>query len=479
MNRENQNGKYGLTGPVTLEESNKEGKEKTKELIKYLEESDFFESEEEAKTRERVLGRLDNLVKKFVEKESRQKGEGSSSGKIFTFGSYRLGVHDRGADIDALCVVPRHVSRKEFFSSFYENLKNDKNVSEISKVEEAYVPVIKLTYSEIPIDLTMARVNLPVVNKDLNLLNDAILKNMDEKCILSLNGSRVTDEMLNLVPNRDVFHTALRAVKLWGKRRFVYGNTYGYFGGIAFSISVARICQLFPNKSAFDIFSKYFEVYSLWDWPNPVVLKEVVDHHYNLKVWDPAKYPADRYHKMPVITPAYPSMCATHNVMQSTFDLIKKELQRASDILGKKSGEENHFTKVFESTDFFRKYKIFIAVEIEARESFKMWVGYVESKVRVLANKLEGMECIDAAIPFPKPFKSDKKTGEFTACFFVGIDVSKTSTKGKTIYVDGPIKEFLDFINSWQLKTAEMKINIKSSKKKEVQQFFKEFYSIK
>jgi poly(A) polymerase len=39
-------------------------------------------------------------------------------------------------------------------------------------------------------------------------------------------------------------------------------------------------------------------------------------------------YPGDRAHKMPIITPAYPSMCSTHNVMKSTMDVMKEELER-------------------------------------------------------------------------------------------------------------------------------------------------------
>jgi poly(A) polymerase len=44
-----------------------------------------------------------------------QDAAAKSGGKIFTFGSYRLGVHSSGTDIDALCVAPRHVDREKHF----------------------------------------------------------------------------------------------------------------------------------------------------------------------------------------------------------------------------------------------------------------------------------------------------------------------------------------------------------------------------
>lgn len=36
-----------------------------------------------------------------------------------------------GADIDALCVSPRHVERTDFFTSFYEKLKEQEEVKDL------------------------------------------------------------------------------------------------------------------------------------------------------------------------------------------------------------------------------------------------------------------------------------------------------------------------------------------------------------
>ena len=88
-------------------------------------------------SRELVLGRVAALVKKFVRKVSLARGLSEAAadvagGRIFTFGSYRLGVHGPGSDIDTLCVVPKHVSRDDFFDVFEPMLREVEGVSEVS-----------------------------------------------------------------------------------------------------------------------------------------------------------------------------------------------------------------------------------------------------------------------------------------------------------------------------------------------------------
>jgi poly(A) polymerase len=84
-----------------------------------------------------VLAKLDSIFKNFVRQVSIKNGLPSTlanevGGKIFTFGSYRLGVHGKASDIDTLCVAPKHVKREDFLDDMYEALKNRPEVTKIT-----------------------------------------------------------------------------------------------------------------------------------------------------------------------------------------------------------------------------------------------------------------------------------------------------------------------------------------------------------
>lgn len=128
-----------------------------------------------------------------------------------------------GSDIDTLVVGPKHVSIDDFFAEFpsvLEKLAPAGAIEKMTPVPDAFVPIIKLEMSGISIDLIFARLMVPSVPINLDLKNNDYLRGLDEREARSLNGTRVTDEILELVPQQKTFRFALRAIKLWAQRKW-------------------------------------------------------------------------------------------------------------------------------------------------------------------------------------------------------------------------------------------------------------------
>lgn len=125
-----------------------------------------------------------------------------------------------GSDIDTLVVAPKHVSRDDFFDHFptlLENMSTPGAIEEMKVVRDAHVPIIKLEYSGIDLDLIFCRLQIPAVPEDIDLTDKTLLRGLDDTDVRSINGTRVTDEILSLVPQVKPFRHALRAIKLWAQ----------------------------------------------------------------------------------------------------------------------------------------------------------------------------------------------------------------------------------------------------------------------
>ena len=115
---------------------------------------------------------------------------------------------------------------------------------------------------------------------------------------------------------------------------------------------------------------------------------------------------------MPVITPAYPQMCATFNITHSTKAIIQRELERGSviveEIMAKKRPWKDLFSKhTFFTTD--HKYYLAVIATSTTKEAHKIWSGFVESKVRVLVGEVERHLSIAIARPFNKGYERRHK----------------------------------------------------------------------
>ncbi|CUS14052.1 unnamed protein product [Tuber aestivum] len=405
---------YGVTPPISVATPTDKEVERNQALIEELKKQGSFEGAEESQKRVMVLNTLQNLTESFVKKVCANKGMPehiikNSGGKIFTYGSYRLGVYAPGSDIDTLLVTPAHITRHDFFATLPAMLQELVPPPEdLSMVPDAFVPIIKFKLQSISIDLIFARLaNVNSVPKDMALSDKELLRGCDEVNLRCLNGTRVTDEILTLVPKPGVFRMALRGIKLWAQRRAIYANVMGFPGGVAWAMLVARICQLYPMAVSSVVISKFFKILANWTWPQPVLLKGIEDGPLSVRVWNPKIYPSDRGHLMPIITPAYPSMCATHNITKSTKSIIIREMKHAAEIMDGIMVGNLSWDRLFERHSFFTNgYRYYLSVVAAAKDKDTLlgWSGLVESKLRHLVMKLEILETIKLAHPFNKGF---------------------------------------------------------------------------
>lgn len=463
---------YGISCPISVAAPRDSDCVLTQKLIETLTPFGVFEEEEELQRRILILEKLNALVKEWIREISESKSLPQAvlenvGGKIFTFGSYRLGVHTKGADIDALCVAPRHVDRSDFFTSFYEKLKLHHEVRDLRAVEEAFVPVIKLCFDGIEIDILFARLALQTIPEDLDLRDDSLLKNLDIRCIRSLNGCRVTDEILHLVPNIENFRLTLRAIKLWAKCHNIYSNILGFLGGVSWAMLVARTCQLYPNAVASTLVRKFFLVFSEWEWPNPVLLKEPEERNLNLPVWDPRVNPSDRYHLMPIITPAYPQQNSTYNVSVSTRMVMIEEFKQGLAITHEILLCKAEWSKLFEAPSFFQKYKHYIVLLASAptEKQHLEWVGLVESKIRILVGSLEKNEFITLAHVNPQSFPAPKESPdkeEFRTMWVIGLVLKKPeNSEVLSIDLTYDIQAFTDTVYRQAINSKMFEMDMK------------------
>ncbi|KAH0929841.1 hypothetical protein HID58_015568, partial [Brassica napus] len=436
---------YGITKPLSVSGPSAADLKRNLELEKFLVDEGLYESKEETMRREEVLGRIDQ-------------------------------VHGPGADIDTLCVGPSYVNREEdFFIILRDILAEMEEVTDLQPVTDAHVPVMKFKFQGISIDLLYASISLLVVPQDLDISNSSVLSDVDEQTVRSLNGCRVADQILKLVPNFEHFRTTLRCMKYWAKRRGVYSNVTGFLGGVNWALLVARLCQLYPNAIPSMLVSRFFRVYTQWRWPNPVMLCAIEEDELGIPVWDPRKYHRDRYHLMPIITPAYPCMNSSYNVSQSTLRVMMEQFQYGNKICQEIELNKQHWSSLFEQYMFFEAYKNYLQVDVLAAdaEDLLAWKGWVESRFRQLTLKIE-RDTNGMLMCHPQPNEYVDTSKQFRHCaFFMGLQRAEGygGQECQQFDIRGTVDEFRQDVNMYMFWRPGMDVFVSHVRRRQLPPF--------
>ncbi|KAH9183268.1 hypothetical protein AeNC1_014754 [Aphanomyces euteiches] len=460
-------GNNGITPPISLAAPTSFDHQMTASLTDTLKQWNLYETVEGGEQREKVLKMVGEWVGEWADSEATKRGLDKIAPftQLRTFGSYRLGVHSPEADIDTLCLAPRHCIRTAFFTTFPSLLKQHECVSSIQSIPDAYVPVIKFKVDDVAIDLLFVTLDLAFVPKDIDLLDTKYLIDVDEPGVRSLNGCRVAEMILQLVPNVDQFRTTLVAVKHWARMRGIYSNVLGFLGGINWAILVARVCQLYPQSLAGTLLTKFFRVYHQWIWPNPILLNNLIDDaqshlELNLQAWNPKLYPRDRLHLMPIITPAYPAMNSSYNVLSCTLRLMQTEFRLAATICVDIELQSAPWEDLFAESNFFQRWEHFLRIDITAADAtnFTPWFSWVESRLRSLFGRLEQLNDVEIA-PFARFF--DIPDEDTSACCFVGLAFHlPENARQFSVDFTVAIQDFAAILDAWPNRTSDMDLQV-------------------
>jgi poly(A) polymerase len=419
---------------------------------------------EEVQARKGVLSDIQKIINKWVQEVSAKQGFTGESlkmacGKVFTFGSFRLGLITPASDIDALCVAPKHINREDFFASLLPILEANPVVTEITGVPDAVVPIIKMKYKGIEVDLTFARLNLAIVDSKLeSLASDNLLKHLDEKTVRSINGTRVADALLALVPNQATYITVLRFTRHWAKQRGLYSNAIGFFGGITWAILSARVCQMYPNFTPLQICRKFFLVFARWNWSSPVTLCPITQSSevglMGFKVWNPKINASDRFHLMPIVTPSFPCMNSTYNVTETTRRILTAEFARAHDLLAQDISEAS-LAKICRSPPFLSLFNVFLVVDVFCGHegAFSKIKGFVESRLRMLLKFLESPASgVQSSRPWPKEIELKSDDGKFRTVWLIGLSFPPAKAGGSVADLRPAISSYHEKLADWNEK---------------------------
>uniref|UniRef100_A0A1I8G3B1 Poly(A) polymerase n=1 Tax=Macrostomum lignano TaxID=282301 RepID=A0A1I8G3B1_9PLAT len=504
----------GVTCPLSLAEPTEDDLKETRSLEEMMKRMNVFESQEGMEQRSTALISLQALACDWISEVAAQKCPSQAldgiGGKIFAFGSYRLGVNTRGADVDAVLVSTRFIERHEFFDKFFDRLREHPRCGAAHAVSDAFVPVIKMTFMGVDIDLLFAKLDMATIpdNIDLRENTETLLRNLDERCVRSINGCRVTDEILHQVPNPENFRVALKVIRIWAKNRGIYSNAMGFLGGVSWAILLARIAQLYPNAAPNVLIIRFFHVLTRWSWPKPVELCELSPPNLHFPEWDPRTNIKDQFHLMPIITPVYPRQNSTYNVSISTKQVrcllllvslvqiigslknngrslenksttkvtpnppqvILAELERGRNLTNEIMFKQKSWEDLLEPVNFFDAYRHYVIViaSSDTAELHLDFQGLVESQLRKLVLSFEHNGAIDRAHVNTESYgRANESEPEHVTKWFIGIEFKKAPEPGKKLNVDltFDITNFIRQING-MANSLQLRLDVLYSKKR-------------
>uniref|UniRef100_A0A914H5V0 polynucleotide adenylyltransferase n=1 Tax=Globodera rostochiensis TaxID=31243 RepID=A0A914H5V0_GLORO len=330
-------------------------------------------------------------------------------------GSFLLGTHTIGTDIDLICIVPGNLlGLQHFFGPknaicnhnkcmdnginnndqiLYCQLCENKSIKKLVKVMYSSVFLIKFLMDDVEFDITF--VAIPNKNELSTELNEKIVENYantlnfendeQKKMLRTLSSYRstlylatlfqdnlfVNSNLTNFLANENEqdfwkndknslnLRYLILTIKLWAKNNYIYSNLYGYLNGITISIMATKVVLLYPNVSFNFLIEKFFLFYTYRPFHLPLQLAKLTAH----PKMDPFFATNPNEYRMPVFTPIFPEQNVANFITNVSVRIIREEMSNALVKLNQKEADKMNLEILLSnSVPFVEKYEKFVLV---------------------------------------------------------------------------------------------------------------------
>eukprot|EP00667_Euglena_gracilis_P006330 EG_transcript_6384 len=323
-------------------------------------------------------------------------------------GSTMLGVCGPDSDLDLSLLVSEEVPTTWLMqqsqraadansNTFDRWLAQQPGVLSVRALPKAHAPIVQAVLDGDPqpidVDIGFCSLQRGTIFADLDLLGDEVLDLVRPEGVqyqpAALNAVRVNRALVSaaVCPDLPCFRLVLRTLRLWAKRRGIYGKGYGCFGGVVWAIVAAWGCQAIPNGCPHQVVDRLFQSLAdgLQRLSQPADLVIEVRHVPTLRYPRfPEWHAAGADPKVPqILTPCRPVMNVAYDVTRSAFDRIREECTRAHQLRASR-GDWALLAQPYELNA-----RHCLRVSIAGPPADTNWTGFVRSKLCRLVKEVE------------------------------------------------------------------------------------------
>jgi len=386
--------------------------------------------------------------------------------QLLPIGAYHLGVMSYIDTVDVVYVAPGGISMTSLLAAVRSLFSRHADIAKVGPASTDGLfaaPGIQFSIKGIDVKMLLAQQiqGLPEPS------NVAIAQNM-----AGLHARQISEEILHRVPDISQFQQLLRTVRAWARHRGVYGSFVGFFGGGAWSLCCARICQMHPNLQPAQLVARFFHTMSRWDWKQPLMLLcEAAGHCKQPPGLEAAKEPLFPYDVPPagattteamspgvvgrwadngqiiaaagaaiaaaststimsVMLPIGDSVTATPHVTKTTTIILQRELRRGYKLAQQVHIERARWPELFIEARFFQCFRHYLEFDFMASSEGVLleWLAWSQQHLQNLVSYFETNSSAACFVrPWPVWIKHLDAEWPHCCSIFVGLQFQSSS----------------------------------------------------